>query len=71
MPIYTYECTYCGWREEYLEPVDAPKEKHDLHPCVCSREPVGCNSKMVRIPSVPGPPKFNCEMPTYQPPKRQ
>lgn len=74
MPIYEYKCTHCDFGYEKLESVDAPKDRGPCpitsFMCFCDgKTPCKenrCPGRVVRIPSAPGPPKFNCSMPTYQ-----
>lgn len=74
MPIYTYQCSECGYQFDDLEPmIGGLMEK----PC---RAPIGaddsltmeenedrlCQGTARRVPSIPAPARFNCSMPTYQ-----
>ena len=75
-PLYTYECPK-GHMFDELGGFDAttkpcPIFTRNGETVTGSIQPgdVTCNETAKRIPSVPAPAQFNCEMPTYQKPKK-
>lgn len=54
MPLYEYECTDCGTKEDMLVPVDERDKQ------VCER----CKKLLVRLVSKPGKPVWGTDCPT-------
>jgi len=59
-PIYSYRCQTCGYEFDDLALMDSPPER------ACERRGNGpfCSGTAWRVPSLPAPAKFLCEMPT-------
>lgn len=60
MPIYDYECLKCGLR------FDSFGKFSDVttHCERVEHDGIDCDGIAKRVPSIPAPAKFNCEMPT-------
>ena len=61
MPIYEYLCPKCGLKFSAFDKFTDPTERS------CEGQ---CDGTAKRVPSVPAPAVFNCDMPTYQKPKK-
>jgi putative FmdB family regulatory protein len=70
VPLYTYRCDQCGYQFDDLAPMDSVSHR----PCEAS-DAVGtaaqCHGTARRVPSLPAPAQFNCDMShLYRRPKK-
>jgi putative FmdB family regulatory protein len=67
MPLYTFRCDTCGYQFEDLAPMDSVGER----PCEQLLVPGYCTGTARRVPSIPAPAQFNCDMShLYRRPKK-